>query len=179
MKRIIALGASNSKNSINKKFADWAAHQVTNAEVELIDLNDYVMPLYSSDLERENGIPKVVQTLKTKLDSADGYVISLAEHNGNYTAAFKNVQDWLSRIERKVWGDKPTFLLATTPGKMGGKSVLNIAKASFPYMGANVVAAYSLGGFYQNFMNDEGISNGPFLADFKSSLTSFKNHLGN
>jgi NAD(P)H-dependent FMN reductase len=179
MKRIIALGASNSKNSINKKFADWAAHKVEDAEVELIDLNDYEMPLYNPDLERENGIPEVVETLKTKLDSADGYVISLAEHNGNYTAAFKNVQDWLSRIEREVWGGKPTLLLAATPGKVGGKSVLNIARASFPYMGANVVALYSLAGFYQNFNNDEGISNGLLLADFETSLAAFTNHLEN
>lgn len=179
MKRIIALGGSNSKNSINKKFAHWAAHKVEDAEVEVIDLNNYEMPLYSPDIEKENGIPEVVKMLKSKLDSADGFVISLAEHNGNYTAAFKNVQDWLSRIERKVWGDKPTLLMAAAPGKMGGKSVLNIAKASFPYMGANVVADYSLTEFYKNFDNDKGISDGALSAVFEKSLETFENHLNN
>ena len=179
MKRIIALGASNSKNSINKKFAYWAARKIKDAEVELIDLNNYETPMYSSDLEKEDGIPEVVMKLKDKLNSADGFVISLAEHNGNYTAVFKNVQDWLSRIDIKVWGDKPILLLAASPGKMGGKSVLNIAKASFPYMGGNVVAVYSLAGFYQNFNTDEGISNGALLADFEISLETFNNHLNN
>ena len=179
MKRIIALGASNSRNSINKKFANWAAHKVDDAEVELIDLNNYEMPLYSPDMEKESGIPEVVRTLQVKLDSADGFVISLAEHNGNYTAAFKNVQDWLSRVERAIWGNKPTFLMAATPGKMGGKSVLNIAKASFPYMGARVVADFSLGEFYKNFNERAGIIDTELLAEFKISLETFTNNLKN
>ena len=135
MKRVIALGASNSKNSINKQFADWAAHKVKDAEVELIDLNSYEMPLYSPDLERENGIPEVAKVLKSKLDSADGFIISLAEHNGNYTAAFKNVQDWLSRIEREVWGNKPTLLMAAAPGKMGGKVFSTLPRQVFHIWG--------------------------------------------
>ncbi|MDP3557191.1 MAG: NAD(P)H-dependent oxidoreductase [Bacteroidota bacterium] len=179
MKRIIALGASNSKNSINKKFAYWAASKIDDVEVELIDLNNYEMPLYSSDLEKENGIPEVVIKLKNKLDSADGFVISFAEHNGNYTAAFKNLQDWLSRIEIKIWGGKPTLLLAAAPGKMGGKSVLNIAKASFPYMGANVVADFSLGEFYKNFNDQEGIIDTELLAEFKISIEIFAKNLKN
>ena len=177
MKRIIALGASNSKKSINKTFANWAAHKVEYVEVELIDLNDYEMPLYSPDLEQENGIPEVVETLKNKLDSADGYVISLAEHNGNYTAAFKNIQDWLSRAKMKIWGDKPTLLLATSPGKMGGKSVLNIAKVSFPYMGASVVSDFSLPEFYKNFNDSEGITNSTLLKVFNDSLETFTKQL--
>ena len=179
MKRVIALGASNSKNSINKKFANWAAHKVEDTEVELIDLNNYEMPLYSSDLEKESGIPEMVIRLKEKLNSADGFVISLAEHNGNYTAAFKNLQDWLSRIELKIWGNKPTLLMAAAPGKMGGKSVLNIAKSSFPYMGANVVADYSLPEFHKNFDNDNGISNGALLTVFENSLEIFENQFKN
>lgn len=179
MKRIIALGASNSKNSINKKFATWAAKEIKEVEVEVIDLNNYDLPIYNSDSEKEDGIPEVVRTLQAKLDTADGFVISLAEHNGNYTAAFKNLQDWLSRIKRNVWGDKPTFLMTAAPGKMGGKSVLNIAKSSFPYMGANVVADYSLNEFYKNFDNEKGISDGALLAVFENSLATFENHLKN
>lgn len=179
MKRIIALGASNSRNSINKKFATWAAKEIKVVEVEVIDLNNYELPIYSSDSEKEDGIPEVVRTLQAKLDTADGFVISFAEHNGNYTAAFKNVQDWLSRIKRNVWGDKPTLLLATTPGKMGGKSVLEIAKTSFPYMGAKVVADFSLGNFYKNFNEHDGITDTELLAGFKISLERFANVLKN
>lgn len=179
MKRIIAIGASNSKNSINKKFAYWAACKVKDAEVELIDLNNYEMPLYSSDLEKENGIPEVVIKLKNKLYTADGFVISLAEHNGNYTAAFKNLQDWLSRVERKVWGDKPTLLMTAAPGKLGGKSVLNFAKASFPIMGAKVVADFSLSNFYSNFNERDGITDTELLAGFRISIERFANVLKN
>ena len=54
-KKIIAFGASSSRNSINKQLATFAANQFKNTEVEILDLNDYEMPLFSVDKEKENG----------------------------------------------------------------------------------------------------------------------------
>ncbi len=177
MKKIIALGASNSKNSINKKFAKWAAHHIEDALVEVVDLNDYQMPLYSPDLEENEGIPEIVNELKIKLNTADGFVISLAEYNGNYTVAFKNTQDWLSRMGRDIWGSKPTLLMATSPGKMGGKSVLAIGKQGFSHMGASVVATFSLPSFHENFIDSKGIVNAHLSTEFIIQLTKFNNVL--
>ena len=91
-KSIVALGASNSKNSINRKLANFAAHQVADAEVNLLDLNDFEMPLYSTDREKE-GIPEKAHAFKATLNASDGIIISFAEHNGAYTTAFKNIFD--------------------------------------------------------------------------------------
>ena len=41
MKKIIAFGGSNSKESINKQLASYAANKVENVEVSLLDLNDF------------------------------------------------------------------------------------------------------------------------------------------
>ncbi|MFS4493502.1 NADPH-dependent FMN reductase [Maribacter sp. 2308TA10-17] len=177
MKKIIALGASNSKASINKKFAEWVAQRLGGTMLEVLDLNDYKMPVYSPDLEEEKGIPAVVNELKSKLSTADGFVISLAEYNGNYTVAFKNTQDWLSRIDGNIWGNKPTFLMAASPGKMGGKSVLGIGTQSFPHMGASVVATFSLPEFHKNFIDAKGLVNTNLSAEFIIQLTKFKNEL--
>ena len=177
MKKILAFAGSNSSQSINKKLVEFAGLSIKDIELKVLDLNDFELPIYGADFENEKGIPKSAQELLNLILSSDGILLSLAEHNGNYTAAFKNLQDWLSRIDIKVWGDKPILLLAAAPGKMGGKSVLNIAKASFPYMGANVVADFSLPRFYENFNHEEGISNGALSADFETSLSTFKNHL--
>ncbi|MDC8004330.1 NAD(P)H-dependent oxidoreductase [Aureisphaera galaxeae] len=151
MKKIVALGGSNSKNSINKTLASYAASLVENSEVEVIDLNDYRLPLYGIDEETENGIPEDARKLDALLSSADGLVISLAEHNGSYSVAFKNVFDWLSRIDKEVWKQKPMLLMATSPGGRGGVTVLQAAKMSFPYLGGNIIADFSLPSFHKNF----------------------------
>ena len=155
MKKVIALGGSNSKTSINKALATYAANQVNAAAIKVLDLNDYSLPLYSIDLENENGIPEAANALLTEIKSADGIVLSLAEHNGAYSTAFKNAFDWMSRIDGKLWSNIPMLLMATSPGARGGASVLEIAKGRFPYMGGNVVADFSLPSFYDNFKENK------------------------
>lgn len=158
MKKIIAIGGSNSKQSINKTLAIYAARQVENTETVVIDLNDYRLPLYGMDTEVENGIPENAIKLNSILESADGLVVSLAEHNGSYSAAFKNTLDWISRIDHKVWKNKPMLLMATSPGGRGGATVLQAAKNSFPHLGGNIVADFSLPSFGDNF-SENGLAN--------------------
>ncbi|MDW3195053.1 MAG: NAD(P)H-dependent oxidoreductase [Cytophagales bacterium] len=177
MNRIVALGGSNSRNSINRQFAYWAASKTGIDNVELIDLNEYEMPIYSADLEKEQGIPESVHDLREMLESASGFVISLAEHNGNYTAVFKNILDWLSRLDRNIWGNKPTLLLATSPGPSGGKSVLKIAKESFPYLGARVSGVYSLPAYHKNFNPKDGIVDQGLLESFGTEMNKFDEEL--
>ena len=155
MKNSIAFGGSNSKNSINKALAIYAAQQVDNTTVTVVDLNDFNLPLYGIDLETESGIPEDAKKLNALLESTDGLVISLAEHNGSYSTAFKNAFDWLSRIDKNVWKNKPMLLLATSPGARGGSSVLQTAKMTFPHLGGNIIADFSLPSFYENFSNNE------------------------
>ena len=111
MKKIIAFGASSSKASINKQLATFAAHQFQNATVEVLDLNDYEMPIFSTDRETESGIPQLAQDFYAKIGSADLIVISFAEHNGAYATAFKNIFDWTSRINGKTFQEKPMIFL--------------------------------------------------------------------
>ena len=159
MKKIIAFGASSSKNSINKQLASYAANLFSNATVELLDLNDYEMPIYSVDKEKENGIPSLAQQFYDKIGTADLLVISLAEHNGAYSSAFKNILDWASRINNKTFQQKPMLLLATSPGARGGSTVLEIAKNRFPFQGADLKGSFSLPNFNENFDLVNGITN--------------------
>lgn len=149
--KIIAFGGSPSKNSINKKLATYAAGLFENAEVEVLDLNDFQMPLFSVDIEATIGQHPLAKAFLDKIATADILVVSLAENNGNYSAAFKNVFDWCSRIGAKVFQDKPMLLMATSPGGRGGATVLEIAKNAFPRYGANIKATFSLPSFNDNF----------------------------
>jgi NAD(P)H-dependent FMN reductase len=155
MKKIIALGGSNSKNSINKTLAIYAANKIENAEVNSVDLNDYELPFYGIDYETAHGIPENAVKLSNEIEDVDGLVIALAEHNGSYTVAFKNALDWMSRIDIKVWKDKPILLLATSPGPRGGTIVLESAKTYFPFLGGNVIADFSLPNFYDTFLENQ------------------------
>ncbi|MFK2818583.1 NAD(P)H-dependent oxidoreductase [Flavobacteriaceae sp. LMIT009] len=155
MKKVITIAGTNSQKSINKRLLSYTSGLLENIELVSIDLNDYVLPIYGVDFEEENGIPTAIKRLNEVFDTADGFIIALAEHNGTYTAVFKNTLDWLSRANMKVWRDKPTFLMATSPGGRGGISVLEAAKAYFPFLGGKIIADFSLANFYDNFFEDE------------------------
>ena len=156
--KILAFAGSNSSTSINKQLVTFVSQKFENSEIEILDLNDYEMPIYSSDREKSGGLPKLAYDFAEKIDTSDFFLVSLAEHNGNYSAAFKNLMDWVSRIpERKIFGEKPMFLMATSPGKRGGASVLEIASKRFPFDGAQVLDTFSLPFFYEFFEAEKGI----------------------
>lgn len=159
MKKILVFAGSSSKSSINKQLAIYAAQQFQNATLDILDLNDYEMPLFSVDKEKENGIHNLAHDFYNKIGSADLIVLSLAEHNGAYASAFKNILDWTSRINNKTFQQKPMLLLATSPGARGGATVLDIASKRFPFQGAEVKGTFSLPTFFENFDAVHGIIN--------------------
>lgn len=151
---ILSIGASSSSTSINQQLANYVAGQINQAKVTQFSIRSLSLPIYSEDEEKENGIPADAQTFLDAIRSHDAIVISLAEHNGSYTAAFKNLFDWTSRIDQKLWSEKPMLLLSTSPGPRGGSNVLESAKATFPHLGGNIIASLSLPSFYDNFSGD-------------------------
>ncbi len=154
--KIIAFAATSSRKSINKQLANHAASLVENAQVEVLDINDYEMPLFSEDREAELGKPQLALDFIDKIASADAVVISFAEHNGSYTAAFKNLFDWSSRTLQKVYQNKPLVLLSTSPGPGGAATVLAAAVNSAPYFDGDVKAHLSVPSFYDNFDSEKG-----------------------
>lgn len=173
MKKIIAFAGSNSKQSINKQLAFYTANQVNETSVELLDLNDFELPLYGIDYETEHGIPDKAKAFLDKINSSDGIVLSLAEHNGAYATVFKNLFDWMSRVDGKLWNEKPMLLMATSPGARGGATVLEIAKGRFPYMGGNIVSSFSLPSFSDNF-SENGILDTELSNNLKNAITIFE-----
>lgn len=165
MKNIIVIGGSNSKNSINKALATYTAESLKEVVLTIIDLNEFKLPLYGIDLETENGIHSEAKRLNGIFDWADGFVVSLAEHNGAYSTAFKNAFDWLSRVNGKVWREKPVLLLATSPGTRGGQTVLEIAANSFPHLGAKITGTLSFPSFFDNFKDGDVVD-----VDLKNKL---------
>lgn len=158
--KTLAFNASNSKNSINRKLLEHAVDVLKTqieTDVEIVSVLDFPAPIYSIDTEGETGIPKAAHELKDKIASADQMIISYAEHNGSYVAAYKSLFDWMTRIEGKVFADTPMVILATSPGQGGAKSVLGQAETSAPFFGADVKASFSLPSFFETFDTETGI----------------------
>ncbi|MDQ0594633.1 chromate reductase [Chryseobacterium ginsenosidimutans] len=150
--KILAVAGSNSDSSINRQLVTYATTLFENAEVEIVDMNDFEMPIYKHQREVESGVPQEAKNFAAKIDNADMLLVSLSEHNGTYSAAFKNVFDWTSRIkDRAVWNEVPMLLMTTAPGARGGAGVLEAATKRFPLHGGNIVETFTLPFFNDNF----------------------------
>ncbi|WP_028773236.1 NADPH-dependent FMN reductase [Shewanella waksmanii] len=175
--KLLAFAASNSSQSINKQLATYAASLVAagqeGVEVEVLDINDYETPIFSQDREAELGQPEQAQRFFAKIAEADAIIISFAEHNGSYTAAYKNLFDWTSRIDMKVFQNTPMVMLATSPGPGGANTVLTAATTSAPYFGADVKASLSIPSFFDNFdMQSQQLSNPELLDKLQSAVAT-------
>jgi len=170
--KILAIAGSNSETSINKLLVSYAASLIENAEVEIIDMNQFEMPIYKHQREVENGVPQQAADFAAKIDAADILLVSLSEHNGTYSTAFKNVFDWTSRIkDRAVWNEKPMLLMATAPGARGGLGVLEAAAKRFPLHGGNIVDTFTLPFFNDNFdKSAQKISNDEKDSELKEKI---------
>ncbi|WP_028295138.1 NADPH-dependent FMN reductase [Oceanobacter kriegii] len=174
--KVLAFAASNHKASINKQLVTHATDLLAanaSAEVEILDLNDFEMPIYSIDREVADGIPEPAKAFFSKIGEADAVVIGFGEYNGNYSVAYKNVFDWASRIDQKVYQNKPAVLLATSPGPGGAQSVLGIAAGSAPYFAMDVKAQLSVPNFGDNFDAEKGeLTNADLAAQLKDALAT-------
>lgn len=149
--RILAFAASNHPQSINQQLALSTARLLPQARVETLQLADYDLPVYSEQREQALGVPEQVTAFLQRIAAADGLIIAFAEHNGSFTAAFKNLYDWASRAQRHIFQHKPALFLAAAPGPGGAQSVLQAAVKAAPYMGASLSGTVSVANFHQVF----------------------------
>lgn len=175
MSKIIAFTGSNSSNSVNEQLLKSATNELTDFDVEHIDLRDYELPIFGVDIEAE-GIPANATALAEKLEKAEGYVIATPEHNGSTTAFLKNTMDWLSRINRKYLGENtPVLVLSTSPGPGGANTAAKELAGKFAWVGGEVAATFSLGSFFDNFDSHQvKVKNVEKETEFKQAVNSFR-----
>jgi NAD(P)H-dependent FMN reductase len=128
MVRILVFSGSIRSGSFNTRLAAAAASELgrLDADVSLISLADYPLPLYDGDLEASEGIPEPALKLKRQFCAHQGIFIAGPEYNAGVTPLLKNAIDWVSRV--KEAGEKPlaayrgrVFALGSaSPGGYGG-----------------------------------------------------------
>ncbi|MEZ4874617.1 MAG: NAD(P)H-dependent oxidoreductase [Flavobacteriaceae bacterium] len=176
MKKIIVFAGSNSSTSINHELVVYASGNLQHATVEMIRLTQFSLPLFSEDLEREEGYPEVLRALLSKIKAADAVLLSVNEHNGTVSAFFKNILDWLSRIEYKFLEGKNIFLLSTSNGKRGALSAQEYTAGVLPRFGAAEIFRFTLPSFSENFQQGQ-IINHELASQLKQQLAQFEDSI--
>ena len=127
MPRILAFAGSLRRESFNKKLVSIAAHgaRQAGAEVTLIDLKDFPLPVFDQDLEAEQGMPENGKKLKKLFIDHNGLLIASPEYNSSITAVLKNTIDWVSRPAPGepplvAFRGKVASLMSASPGALGG-----------------------------------------------------------
>ncbi|MFH6604041.1 NADPH-dependent FMN reductase [Maribacter algicola] len=177
MAAILAFAGSNSSTSINLKLVHHTIALVSGHEIRTLNMVDYPFPMFSEDYERENGYSNSLVELKNDIQNVDALILSVNEHNGNPSAYFKNLLDWLSRVDRKFLESTKVLLMSTSGGKRGGMSSLEVVKNMLPRFGAEVVATFSLPSFNENFDVAKGILDEDLAESHRKALDEFLNAL--
>ena len=131
MPRILAFASSTRRESFNKKLVAIAAQgaREAGAEVTLIDLKDFPLPLFDQDLEADQGMPEMGKKLKKLFIDHDGLLIASPEYNSSFPAVLKNAIDWVSRPapgepSLAAFRGKVATLMSASPGALGGLRAL-------------------------------------------------------
>lgn len=179
MKSILAFSASKSPSSINQKLILHVSRSFDSKEVQIIDFSQVDIPFYDTQQEKVHGIPKPVKDLFMQIIQADGFIISTPEYNGLPTAFFKNVIDWLSRIELNLFDSKPVLLMSASTRETGGRNSIAVAENLLSLFGANIVARFSCGNFDHSYDEENSkFSDRNVQKILDSRIGSFKKHLG-
>lgn len=122
--KILAFAGSTRTDSYNKKLIKVAAAgaSAAGADVTLIDLRDFPMPLYDGDLETKEGLPPNAVKLKKLFLENRGLLISAPEYNSGISGVLKNTIDWVSRGDDSLacFDKKVAVLMSASPGALGG-----------------------------------------------------------
>ncbi|MFB5647328.1 MAG: NADPH-dependent FMN reductase [Candidatus Nitrosomaritimum yanchengensis] len=144
--KILAFAGSTRTDSFNKKLIRIAATGASEAgaDVTVIDLRDFQMPLYDGDLEQNEGLPQNVQRLKELMSSQQGFLIAAPEYNSSITGVLKNTIDWTSRQAENetplaCYTGKVAGIMSASPGGLGGLRGLVHVRAILENMGVMVI----------------------------------------
>jgi chromate reductase, NAD(P)H dehydrogenase (quinone) len=168
MVKIVAFAGSARKNSFNQKLVTIAAKGATaaGADVTLLNMADFEMPLYHADLEKKCGIPDKARAFKHLLIEQDGFLIASPEYNGAFSPLLKNAIDWASRAESadeaplRAYKGKVAAIMATSPGALGGMRGLVFLRMLLANIGVTVLPTQKTIAFAANaFDADDALLN--------------------
>lgn len=170
--KILAFSGSLRRDSVNHKLLSIAAQGAKDAQadVTLISLRDFPMPVYDQEIEDAQGLPEHAKRFKELMKSHHGFLIAAPEYNSSITAALKNAIDWASRKEDgepalAAFAGKVAGLISASPGNFGGMRGLVHVRSILGNIQTLVIPEqYALSNAYEAFAED-GSAVDPKVAD--------------
>ena len=185
--RILAFGGSLRLDSYNQKLAAIAAQgaREAGADVTLVALRDFPMPVFDEDLEKASGMPEHAKRLKDLFLKHDGLILASPEYNSSITGALKNAIDWVSRAESddepslSAYVGKSAILCAASPGALGGLRGLVHVRAILGNIGVTVLPdQVAVSKAYEAFAADGSLGNEKQQTAVKGLGAKLARHLG-
>ncbi len=141
--RILAFSGSARRESLNRKLLAVVveATRTAGGEVTLLDLNDYVMPLYHGDLEDEHGMPENATKLVELIVKHEGLLIASPEYNSQMTPLLKNTIDWCTRGDENPFRGRVAAVVSASPGIFGAIRSMTLARQLLTHLGCHVLPA--------------------------------------
>lgn len=175
--KILAFAGSMRKDSLNKKMLRIAVEgaREAGAEVTLIDLKEFPVPLYDGDIEAESGLPENAIKLQELMLAHDGFLISSPEYNSGISGTLKTYIDWTSRGRGELkagacYGGKAVVVMSASPGNLGGIRALPNVRSILGTMGVHVLPnEFALGKAHEAF-NDDGSAKSEFVQNTLAGL---------
>lgn len=184
--KILVFGGSLRRDSFNQKLAAIVAEgaREAGAEVTLIALRNFPLPVFDQDLEDASGKPEQAARLKAIFREHDGLIIASPEYNSSITAALKNAIDWVSRADSddepplSALSGKTAVLCSASPGALGGLRGLVHLRSILGNIGITVLPdQVAVGGAYQAFDADGNLADEKQAARVKGLGAALTRHL--
>lgn len=180
MPKLLVFAGSTRVESFNRRLAAAAAQMCreAGAQVTLLELSEYPLPLFSQDLEAQEGLPENAVRLKSLFREHDGFVIACPEYNGSITPLLKNTIDWLSRRAEDetplvAYRDKTATLLSASPGALGGLRGLVHVRAILSGIGVLVMPAQvAVSRAFEAFSQDGSLADEAVAGRVRSALAA-------
>jgi chromate reductase len=142
--RILVFAGSIRTSAFSGKLAAVAAKELAlnDADVTIISLVDYPLPIYDGEFEKDKGVPENARQLARQIAAHQGVFIATPEYNNSLPPLLTNTIAWISRIKgteiayrRRVYG-----LGSTAPGPIGGaRALIDLRKIAIAGLGAIVI----------------------------------------
>lgn len=163
MPKILALAGSYRENSYNKRVLSVAVEgaRAAGADVTVIDLRDFPLPVLNMDEVEANGFDKNALRLQDAFAEQDGILVASPEYNASIPGGLKNAIDWASRKSEKygmneVFHGKVAAMITASPGSFGGIRCLSHFRGVFSIMGVNVLPSEIAVGFVSGMFDGDG-----------------------
>ncbi|HLV45591.1 MAG TPA: NADPH-dependent FMN reductase [Flavobacterium sp.] len=173
--KTLAILGSNSTHSINKQLMNSILQFSEANDIDKMDSQNIDLPIFSIDIEKNEGFPETLRNFHREINAYNNYLIVANEHNRTVSAFFKNMLDWISRIDFDTFKDKNILIITASPGRMGGKGANDYLQTYFKMMRAKRITSVTFPSFNDNFDMENGQILLPDLEkQIKEALLTFR-----